>query len=171
MDYMVNNGYNWWEEWLKFKSGEINFKDFMLAESVIKKYRNSKIKDKNDLFSIMDSFNTNEFRVKYNKNNLIDSTIFKKFSSQFATLIISTETFNQIKREKGEDLENDPKARDTMLRDGKFLNVIVVNQSYERVTVIDEDHTNMIDYKTLDKKTDLGRIADTIEKMFLNKMI
>jgi hypothetical protein len=151
----------------EYLSTEINFKDFMLASDLIAKYKKNKIKDKDDVINLLNH------RTHHAKRKAAVH-FAAGFQMYYGMLIIDNDQKKIIDGYMNGDIVKREKFKEKLMEESASLLVSIVDQDYERVTILTKDITGNSDipFKSLKAKggkSDSSDMSEIFKAMVNNK--
>lgn len=126
------------ERWHAYRAGQLDFfKDLVLCNDIIDKYRRMAIRDKTGLGAkILDREASNVMRALSGKDS---------FSTASNIAVISNDTLGMIENELGGRFANS-KVRRSIFENSNLMLLVVIDKQFERVTIYTRDidaHTTL----------------------------
>lgn len=146
----------------EYRSGAISLADLIFAGDIIKEYKENKLKDKEQLLSIISS-------RTISANSKLATKDMVGFEKSYNMLIITTDDKVHIDKQMNGDIEEE-KYKQKLLEQANGMTCSIISPDYERVTILTRDIRGKIDlsFKTINKRKDSGLDITEIMKAMMN---
>ena len=154
-----------WDEW---RAGSITFKELVLCNDLIAEYKKNKKADKDKLLDLINS------RNKSANAKTIGTLASPGFEKNYNMLIVTKDDVIRLNKQVGGDIRKE-NFKQKLLEDANALSISIIDQDYERVTILTSDIRGVTDvgFKTLLKRKTKGEsdMADIMKSLMMNKPI
>lgn len=142
-----NTDTKFWARWIDWRAGGISLADLLFSGDLIKKYKKNKIKDKDELLSLINNRNT-AANIKVATNGMVG------FEKYYNMLIISKDNQDLLEKIIRGKISNEKYKELIMDATGSLL-MTVLDMDYERAVLYIKDisGTSDVSYKALTKKS------------------
>lgn len=147
-----------------YRSGAISLSDLIFATDLIKKYKDNKIKDKEDIINITNN------RIVSAHSKILDSKAVG-FEKNYNMLVVTSEDKIRLDKHVRGDVNNE-KYKQDLLEQANALTLTIIDQDYERCYILTRDIRGRTDitFKTLMNRKDKGvDITELMKAMSLNR--
>lgn len=148
----------------EYKSGAISLSELIFASDLIKKYKENKIRDKEGLLTIVNERSINSSARVINNG-------IRGFEANYNMLMVTANEKVKLDKHVLGDITKE-KPKQDLLNQAHAINISIVDEDYERVTMLTKDIRGMstIGFKALTKrKSDSGNYDDLIKSLMVSK--
>lgn len=154
--------------YLSWRAGEISFRDLIFAGDLVRKYKDAKFKDKDNLLATITERRESALVTKVQTGGILG---FEKF---FNMLIITADDKIVLDRHLRGDVTSEAKKQN-LLTQATAMTLTIIDPDYERVTLLTRDIRGRSEagFKTLmrRKDNDSSHFGELLKSLMLNKPI
>lgn len=148
----------------EYKAGAISLSELIFASDLIKKYKENRIKDKEGLLEVV-----NERSI--NSSARIINNGIRGFEANYNMLMITANEKIKLDKHVMGDITKEKQKQD-LLSQAHAINISIVDEDYERVTVLTKDirGTSTIGFKALIRRNgDSSNYDELIKSLMVSK--
>ena len=148
----------------EYRAGAISLSELIFAGDLIKKYKENRIKDKEGLLEVVNERSINSSARVINNG-------IRGFEANYNMLMITSNEKIKLDKHVMGDITKEKQKQD-LLSQAHAINISIVDEDYERVTMLTKDIRGMstIGFKSLTKrKADSGNYDELIKSLMVSK--
>ena len=148
----------------EYKAGAISLSELIFAGDLIKKYKENRIKDKEGLLEVVNERSINSSARVINNG-------IRGFEANYNMLMVTSNEKIKLDKHVMGDITKEKQKQD-LLSQAHAINISIVDEDYERVTMLTKDIRGMstIGFKSLTKrKADSGNYDELIKSLMVSK--
>ena len=155
-----------WYRMNEWRAGSISFWELVTASDLIKKYKENRLRDKENILSMLNSANARSFL-----KGVANKDLHEGYEQFYNMVIISANEKEQLERYIGGKLSAD-RYKDKFLNAASSMTITVIDEDYEKVTIQTKDiaGTSIVPFKKLKRrKGDKDDLTEIFKAMLASR--
>ena len=155
-----------WYRMNEWRAGSISFWELVTASDLIKKYKENRLRDKENILSMLNSANARAFL-----KGVAGKDLHEGYEQFYNMVIISANEKEQLERYIGGSLTAD-RYKDKFLNAASSMTITVIDDDYEKVTIQTKDiaGTSIVPFKKLKRrKGDKDDLTEIFKAMLASR--
>ena len=152
----------------EYRAGAISLSELLFASDLIKKYKQNKIKDKDDLLELINS------RILSSSATAIAGGKAVGYEKNYNMLMVTADEKIKLDKHIGGDLFKE-KYKQQLLEQSHAMTISIVDEDYERVTILTRDirGNSTVGFKSIKNRKDKDNsgFEEILKSIFMSKPI